>query len=80
MKATGVIRKIDELGRLVVPKEIRKKLGISTDDPVEIYVEGEQIILKKYEEICVFCGESGALTEYRGKKICKNCISEIKEK
>lgn len=78
MKATGVIRRIDELGRIVVPKEIRKKLGIATDDPVEIYVEGEQIILKKHEELCIFCGDGDELTEYCGKKICKSCIEELK--
>ena len=79
MKATGVIRKIDELGRIVVPKEIRKKLTIANEDPVEIYVEGDKIILKKYEENCLFCEKSDALFEFRGKKVCAACLKELKE-
>ncbi len=78
MKSTGVIRRIDELGRIVVPMEIRKRLGIVTDDPIEIYVEGEQIILKKYGEICIFCAGADGLCEFRGRKVCKSCLSEMK--
>lgn len=79
MKATGVIRKIDELGRIVVPKEIRKKLGIANEDPVEIYVDGDKIILKRYEENCLFCEKSDELFSFKGKKICRACLLEIKE-
>ena len=78
MKSTGVIRKIDELGRLVVPKEIRNRFNIATDDPVEIYVEGEQIILKKYEEVCTFCNESGSLVDFKGRKVCVKCLELLK--
>ena len=78
MKATGVIRRIDDLGRIVVPKEIRNRLSIKEDDPVEIYVEGDKIILKRYEDVCFFCGSYSELKEFKGKKICVRCIAEIK--
>ena len=77
MKSTGIVRNIDELGRVVVPKELRKKLGISNTDPVEIYVEDDKIILKKYLPVCHFCGGTEALTVYREKNICKSCIDEL---
>ena len=80
MKSTGVIRRVDELGRIVVPKEIRKKLGIGTDDPVEIYVEGEQIILKRYVEACIFCGKSENICKFMDRPVCSECISALKEK
>lgn len=80
MKSTGIVRNIDELGRVVVPKEIRKKLGISNTDPVEIYIEGEKVILTKYLPVCHFCGSSDGLIEYREKNICTACISELKIK
>ncbi len=80
MKSTGIVRNIDELGRVVVPKELRKKLGIANTDPVEIYVEEDKIILKKYIPVCHFCGSTEALTEYREKNICSSCIKELSEK
>ena len=79
MKATGIIRNIDELGRIVVPKEIRKKLGIENTDPVEIYVEDEKIILKKYQPACHFCGSVDNITEFKDKKICSTCIKALRE-
>ncbi len=78
MKSTGIIRNIDELGRIVVPKEIRKKLGIEKNDPVEIYVEGDKIILMKYSPVCHFCGSAEDVQDFKGKKICSHCIDEIK--
>ena len=78
MKSTGIVRNIDELGRVVVPKELRKKLGIANTDPVEIYVEGEKIILTKYHPVCHFCGSSDSIVEYKDKNVCKKCIEEIK--
>lgn len=80
MKSTGIVRNIDELGRIVVPKEIRKKLGISNTDPVEIYVEDDKIILTKYLPVCHFCGNVNDLTEHMGKNICKECISSLTTK
>ena len=75
MKATGVLRKIDGLGRIVIPMEIRNKLDISTNDPLEIHVEGTQI-----EPDCTFCGSSKNVIEYKGKNICQKCLEELKQK
>lgn len=80
MKSTGIVRNIDELGRVVVPKELRKKLGIANTDPVEIYVEEDKIILKKYLPVCHFCGATDGLCEFREKKICSSCIAELSKK
>lgn len=77
MKSTGIIRKLDELGRVVIPIELRNKFNISEKDPIEIYVEGSNIILKKYESNCVFCGKSTNLTEYKDKQICLNCLNKL---
>lgn len=79
MKATGIVRKVDELGRIVIPIELRRTLGIELRDPLEIYVDAESIMLKKYAPACVLCGESDDLMEYRGKRICRNCISKLGE-
>ena len=78
MKSTGIVRNIDELGRVVVPKEIRTKMGIANTDPVEIYVEGDKIILTKYTPVCHFCGSDNSVVDYKGKKICQSCINEIR--
>lgn len=80
MKSTGIVREIDELGRIVVPKEFRKKLGIAAKDPVEISCEGERIILNKYSPVCHFCGSTENISQFKEKNICANCIKEIKSK
>ena len=77
MKSTGVIRRVDELGRVVIPIELRTQFGISEKDPMEIYVDGSSIILKKYEPNCIFCGNSKKLIDFEGKLICKKCINNI---
>ena len=77
MKSTGMIRRIDELGRIVIPKEIRKKLEINIKDPMEIYVDGHSITLRKVEENCVFCGKSKYLISFKDKLICKNCYEAL---
>ena len=77
MKSTGVVRRVDELGRIVIPIELRRTLDIAEKDALEIYVDGEQIILKKYEPACIFCGEVRDVVNYKGKNICKNCIKSI---
>ena len=77
MKSTGMIRRVDELGRVVIPKEIRNKLDIQEKDPLEIYVQEDCIILKKYESNCIFCGNTKDLTEYKEKLICKKCLNEL---
>ncbi len=79
MKATGVVRKVDELGRVVLPIELRRTLDIAEKDSLEIFVNEETIILKKYEPACVFCGNAKNVTSYKGKNICPECMKELKE-
>ena len=78
MKNTGIVRKLDQLGRIVLPMELRRTLDIAEKDAIEIYTDGEKIILKKYEPACIFCGDAKDVINYRGKNICKNCLNEIK--
>ena len=78
MKATGIVRKVDELGRIVLPIELRRTLDINEKDALEIYVDGEQIILKKYEPSCIFCGEVDGVIDFKGKKVCSKCINSLK--
>lgn len=78
MKSTGFVRKVDNLGRIVLPVELRKKLEIAEKDPLEIYVDSEQIILKKYEPACVFCQDARNINNYKGKNICNKCMEELK--
>jgi len=78
MKATGIVRKVDELGRIVIPIEMRRTLDVAEKDPLEIYVEGDHIILKKHESSCVFCGKSKHCTKFNGKTICAKCLDELK--
>ena len=77
MKAIGIVRKVDELGRIVIPKELRRTLNIEEGDPLEIFVDGEEVILRKYEPGCVFCGNVKYVVEFKGKKVCTNCIKDI---
>lgn len=77
MKSTGIVRKIDELGRVVLPMELRRTLNLNIKDSIEIYVEGENIILKKYEPCCIFCGEATNVTYFKGKNICEDCKKEL---
>lgn len=78
MKSLGTVRKVDELGRIVLPIETRKRLGLEAKDPVEIFVEKDRIILKKYEPACIFCGDSNNIVLYKEKRVCKNCLAELK--
>mgnify|MGYP003301350641 CR=1 FL=1 len=79
MKSTGIVRKIDELGRIVLPKELRDTLNIDHKDPIEIFVEGDNIILRKYEPACIFCGNASDAVNYMEKRICKECVAKINE-
>ncbi|WP_459482076.1 AbrB/MazE/SpoVT family DNA-binding domain-containing protein [Clostridium saccharoperbutylacetonicum] len=79
MKATGIVRKVDELGRIVIPKELRKTMDINECDPMEIYTDEDQIILKKYEPTCIFCNEGKDVINYKGKNICTRCLDEMKK-
>ena len=78
MKATGIVRRIDPLGRLVIPKETRRTLGISEGDSLEIFTDkGGEVILKKYQPGCIFCGELKNLTEFKDKIVCEKCSAEL---
>lgn len=79
MKSIGIVRKIDELGRVVLPMELRNKLKIKEKDPMEIYVEGSSIILKKYETTCTFCGNTKNLISYKDKLICDKCLHAMQQ-
>lgn len=74
MKATGIVRKVDELGRVVVPVELRRILSIEERDSVEIFTQGDMIILRKYEPACVFCGEAHGVSQFKGKNVCASCL------
>ncbi len=77
MKTSGIIRHIDELGRIVIPKEMRRALEIAAEDPVEILMEGDSIRLKKHQTSCVFCGSTEELSEFKGKTLCRACLDEL---
>lgn len=78
MKSTGIVRKIDELGRIVVPKELRRTLDIDNGDPMEIYVDGEYIMLKRYAPFCTFCQTSSKdLTPFKGRLVCDECVNDL---
>lgn len=79
MKSTGIVRKVDELGRVVIPIELRRTLGIDKKDALEIYVDDEHIILKKYEPACIFCDNAKDVQVYKGKNICKECLDELRK-
>lgn len=79
MKSTGVVRKLDELGRVVLPIELRRTMDIQEKDGLEIFTEGEHIILRKYQPACVFCGQADNVSVYKGKNICRSCRAELKK-
>ena len=80
MKSTGIVRKVDELGRIVLPIELRRTLDIAERDSLEIYVDGDTVILKKYEPACIFCATKENVYLYRDKNVCGNCINDLKDK
>ena len=79
MKSTGIVRKVDELGRVVIPVELRRTLNIDTKDALEIYVDEEKIIFKKYQPACIFCGDAEDVMNFKGKNICPSCLEDISE-
>lgn len=79
MKDTGVVRNIDPLGRLVIPKELRKMLGLGTNEPVQIYVEKNRICIEKYKKACLICGSTTDVFPIKDKNICLECANLIKE-
>ena len=79
MKSTGIVRKIDELGRVVLPKEIRDVLDIKEKDAIEIFTDNDKIILQKYHPACIFCGDADDVVFFASKRICKACVAKLKE-
>ena len=83
IKSTGIVRRMDELGRVVIPMELRNQFKIAEKDTIEIFVDGSSIVLRKYEPNCIFCGSTKDLYEYNDKLICSKCaekISDLKSK
>ncbi len=78
MKSTGIIRKVDDLGRVVLPVELRRSLGIGERDPLEIFVEGDRIILRKPSIACIFCGSEKQVHDFKGKGVCQECRANLK--
>ncbi len=80
MKSTGIVRRIDELGRITIPKETRTMLNIHDNDSLEIFTEDNMILLKKYQPCCIFCGNARDVMTFKGQNICPSCIRDISEK
>lgn len=79
MKSTGIVRPLDTLGRVVLPIELRRVLSLGPKDPVEIYVDGDYILLKKYQPSCIFCESMDDITTYQGKNVCAACIEKLSQ-
>ena len=77
IKSTGIVRRMDELGRVVIPMELRNQFKIVEKDPIEIFVDGSSIVLRKYEPNCIFCGSTKDLYEYNDKLVCSRCAEKI---
>lgn len=74
---SGMVRNVDELGRIVIPKEMRRRLGIGNNDPVDISIEGDRIVLEKYRMCCHFCSSEDGIVEFKGRNVCRRCIEEL---
>ena len=80
MHDTGIVRRVDDLGRIVIPMELRRTLGISVKDPMAIFVEGDRIILQKHKDACAVCGDTvDAMTEVKGRPVCSSCVEAVKK-
>ena len=77
MKSTGIVRKVDSLGRIVLPIELRRVMGIDIKDPIEIFVDDSHIVLGKYQPACIFCESVSGVTEFKGAKVCQECMSKL---
>ncbi len=77
MKATGIVRKVDELGRIVLPIEMRRTLGIAERDSLEIFVDGDSVVLRKYQASCVFCNSGRNVVDFKGRRVCRSCIQKL---
>ncbi len=79
MKSTGIVRKVDELGRIVLPVELRRTLDIAERDELEIYLDDDKVVLRKYEPSCIFCAGVRNLVNYHGRNVCMECIQNLNE-
>lgn len=79
MKSTGIVRKVDELGRIVLPIELRHTLDIEPKDALEIYVEDNTILLRKYQPACIFCDDARSVISFKGKNVCAKCIRAMQQ-
>ena len=79
MKSTGMVRQLDTLGRIVIPVELRRTMDLSIKDTLEIFVDGDQIVLKKYHPACIFCNDARNVTLFKGKLVCDKCLAEMKQ-
>lgn len=79
MKSTGIVRRVDELGRIVLPAELRRTLNIAEKDPLEIYVDGTSVILQKFEKRCIFCEGTENIQVFKGKNVCPKCLAQLKK-
>ena len=79
MKSTGIVRQVDDLGRIVLPKELRTIFNINVRDSIEIFTDTDKIILQKYQPACIFCNNANDIIHFNGKRLCSECISKIKD-
>ncbi|MBQ6720445.1 MAG: AbrB/MazE/SpoVT family DNA-binding domain-containing protein [Oscillospiraceae bacterium] len=79
MKSTGIIRKVDDLGRIVLPIEMRRTLDIAERDELEIYMENDRVVLRKYEPACIFCASAKRLVTFHERNICRDCVKKLAE-
>lgn len=78
MKPTGFVKRIDEMGRIVIPKNVRQTINVTTGDSLQFFIDGDGIVMKKFSSACEFCGSDNDLTELKGKYICAECVSHLK--
>jgi AbrB family transcriptional regulator, transcriptional pleiotropic regulator of transition state genes len=78
MGDTGIVRRVDDLGRIVIPMELRRTLGINVKDPMSITVDGQRIIIEKHHDVCAICGSTEGITEVKSRPVCADCVSTIK--
>jgi transcriptional pleiotropic regulator of transition state genes len=80
LKTRGILRRVDQVGRIVIPMRLRRKMGIQIHDSVELFVEDDRVVIMKYKPTCVFCCSSEEVTDYLGKSVCKMCLTEISKR
>ncbi len=78
MRDTGIVRRVDDLGRIVIPMELRRTLGINVKDPMAIYVEGDRIILEKHRDVCTICGGTDGINVVKDRPVCADCVNTVK--